>query len=143
MPILNYTTSIKAEKTLGEIQAMLGRAGAQAVMCEYDDGVVCALSFRIEHNSHPISFRMPANINNIYVILQRDSNVPRKLRTMDQAARVAWRVIKVWIEAQLALIEAEQAEMIQVFLPYAQDATGETLYSALASSQFKQLTHKV
>lgn len=49
MPILNYTTQIAAEKTAAEIQSMLAKAKAQAVMSEYDDdGVLCAISFRIK-----------------------------------------------------------------------------------------------
>jgi hypothetical protein len=34
MAILNYTTQISAEKTVTEIQAMLAKAKAQAIMTE-------------------------------------------------------------------------------------------------------------
>ena len=143
MPILNYTTTIKAEKTLGEIQAKLARFGAQAVMMEYDsDGVVNALSFRLSYNGQVIMFKMPARIERIYVVLQNDKGVPRRLVSMEQAAKVAWRIVKDWIEAQLALVEAEQAEMVEVFLPYAQDAQGTTLFEKLEQSNFGLLTHE-
>ncbi len=143
MPILNYMTQIHAEKTIGEIQQKLGRAGAQAVMTEFDDdGTVTSLSFRLTHCGQAIMFRMPARIDRIYVVLQNDSRVPRKLKTMDQAARVAWRIVKDWIEAQLALVEAEQAEMVEVFLPYAQNQEGKTLYESLEENSFKLLTHQ-
>lgn len=144
MPILNYTTSIAVEKTTSEIQGKLARAGAQAVMTEYDtEQVLCALSFRMLCNGVMVSFRLPAQIDRIYVLLQRDDKVPRKLRTRDQAARVAWRIIKDWIEAQLAIVEAEQAEMVEVFLPYAQNpATGKTLFEQLSNDQFALLDYK-
>lgn len=144
MPILNYTTSIAVEKTTSEIQGKLARAGAQAVMTEYDDEqVLCALSFRMLCNGIMVSFRLPAQIDRIYVLLQRDDKVPRKLKTRDQAARVAWRIIKDWIEAQLAIVEAEQAEMVEVFLPYAQNpATGKTLFEQLSNDQFALLDYK-
>ena len=144
MPILNYTTSIAVEKTTSEIQGKLARAGAQAVMTEYDDEqVLCALSFRMLCNGIMVSFRLPAHIDRIYVLLQRDDKVPRKLKTRDQAARVAWRIIKDWIEAQLAIVEAEQAEMVEVFLPYAQNpATGKTLFEQLSNDQFALLDYK-
>jgi hypothetical protein len=45
--------------------------------------------------------------------------VPSSKRNMQQAARVAWRIIKDWIEAQLALVESNQAVMAEVFFPYA------------------------
>ena len=144
MPILNYTTSIAVEKTTSEIQGKLARAGAQAVMTEYDaEQVLCALSFRMLCNGIMVSFRLPAQIDRIYVLLQRDDKVPRKLKTRDQAARVAWRIIKDWIEAQLAIVEAEQAEMVEVFLPYAQNpATGKTLFEQLSNDQFALLDYK-
>ena len=56
---------------------------------------------------------------------------------------MAWRIIKDWIEAQLAIVEAEQAEMVEVFLPYAQNpATGKTLFEQLSNDQFALLDYK-
>lgn len=144
MPILNYTTSIAVEKTTGQIQKKLVQAGAQAVMTEYDtEHVLCALSFRMPCSGIMVSFRLPAQIDRIYVLLQRDNKVPRNLKTREQAARVAWRIIKDWIEAQLALVEAEQAEMVEVFLSYAQNpVTGKTLFEQLSNDQFTMLEYK-
>ena len=141
MAILNYTTRIKAEKTASEIQEKLAKAKAQAIMSEYDDnGIMIAMSFRILSKHGMLSFRLPVNINGVYQSLSRDSKVPKKLKTREQAARVAWRITKDWIEAQLAIVEAEMAEIQEVFLPYMQSETGETLYNALESGGFKQLT---
>jgi hypothetical protein len=142
MAILNYTTSIAAEKTAMEIQAKLAKAKAQAVLCEYDsEGVLCAMSFRIQTRHGMVFFKMPANTDGVFRALHRDSKVPRKLKTKQQAANVAWRVLKDWIEAQLAIVEAEMAEIAEVFLPYAQDSRGQTLYRALEEQGFKALTH--
>ena len=142
MPSLNYTTAIKVEKTVGEIQAALAKAGAKAVMFEFEGPVVTAISFRIEYNGEDISFRLPSNIQSIFKILRNDSCIPRKLRTEEQASRVAWRIIKTWLLAQLAIVEAEQAEMAQVFLPYAQNpATGQTVFEAMQDGGLKQLTY--
>ena len=139
MPIANYTTSISADKTVGEIQGMLARAGACAVLFEFESSIVTSVSFRLVHNDAMISFRLPANIDKMYVYLQ-NSNVPRKYRSREQASRVAWRIIKDWLRAQLAIIETEQAEMVEVFLPYAQNpATGETLFKQLEAGGFKML----
>ena len=138
MAILNYTTSIATEKTAAEIQKKLAMTGAQAVMSEYDkDGVMCAMSFRID----TMFFRLPINIDGVYATLTKDSRVPRRLKTYEQSARVAWRIIKDWIEAQIAIIEAGQAELEQVFLPYAQNQDGKTLYEVVKDGGFKQLTN--
>jgi hypothetical protein len=141
MPILNYTTSISTEKTAAEIQRRLADAKAQAVMCEYDAaGVMCAMSFRIQLPSGPISFRLPANTEGVYRSLRDNRRVPSKYKTREQAARVVWRILKDWVEAQVAIVEADMAAMDEVFFPYAQsEITGETLYSRVKASGYKLL----
>lgn len=142
MAILNYTTSISTEKTAAEIQKKLASAKAQAVLCEYDDdGVMCAMSFRIMTPHGMISFRMPANTQGVHKALKSDDRVPKKLKTKEQAARVSWRILKDWIEAQLAIVNAEMADLTEVFLPYAQGESGQTMYEAMEQSGFKALTH--
>jgi len=125
MAILNYTTTINTEKTASEIQKKLASSGAQAVLSEYDNnGIMCAMSFRINN----IYFRLPINIEGVYKAMNKDSRIPRGYKTYSQASRVAWRIIKDWIEAQIAIIQAGQAELIQVFFPYAQNQLGQTIY---------------
>lgn len=143
MPILNYTTTIKAEKTVAEIQAKLGKAGAQAVMVEYDtDGDIKALSFRLDYMGQMIMFHMPARIERIQKVLNKDPKVPRKLKNWHQANRVGWRIVKDWVEAQLALVECDQADIVEVFLPYAQNpTTGQTIYQQLEHNSMGLLEH--
>lgn len=139
MPILNYTTEIAAEKTVAQIQAMLAKAKAQAVMSEYDsEGVLVAISFRIITPSGLLTFRLPGNVQKTYQVLVRQ-RVPAKLQSRDQAARVAWRIIKDWLEAQLALVSAEMVDLEQVFLPYAQMTNGDTFYEIMKSKSFDGL----
>jgi hypothetical protein len=61
------------------------------------------------------------------------------MRTKEQAARIAWRIVKDWLEAQLAMIEAGLVDLQQVFLPYAQDATGRTFYKLMRERKFQPL----
>jgi hypothetical protein len=139
MPILNYTTSITAEKTIGEMQKLLARAKAQSIQTDYDgEGCVSALSFRIPTRFGVLSFLLPANVDAIQIVLQREQ-VPMRLRTREQAARVAWRITKDWLEAQLALVSAGMADMEQVFLPYAQNERGQTVFETLRESNFRGL----
>lgn len=140
MPILNYTTSINPEKTVAEIQKKLAIAGAEAVLCEYDeDGLMKAISFRIKTPGGSLSFRLPSNKEGVYRKLVDNPRIPRKLRTYEQATRVAWRILKDWLEAQLAIIDVEMADIKEVFLPYAQNKQGKTLYESLSENQFKLL----
>lgn len=120
---------------------MLAEHGARAVMTEYDDaGVVSAVSFRLDYKGQGVFFRLPSNVDPVYVILQNKADRASH-RTRDHAAAVAWRVIRQWIEAQLAIVQAEQVEMVEVFLPFAQNPqTGETVFEQLARNKFALLT---
>jgi len=140
MPIKNYTTQIKAGKTAMEIQDILRCGRARSVLMEYDqEGVLCSLSFTVETPRGAIAFRLPASIDNTLAVLRRQ-RVPSRLQTREQAARVAWRIIKDWVAAQLALVETEMVSLDQVFLPYALVNGQETVYDRLAEGGLKLLT---
>lgn len=136
MPLLNYTTKIAADKTAAEIQKLLARAGAEAVMVRYSEHPT-ALSFLIPTQFGPRSFTLPVDPQPVYKVLLRQSSygaknkIPRSYATMEQAARVAWRITKDWIEAQLAIIETEMVTLEQVMLPYMDAGGGQTVYAAL------------
>jgi len=134
MPLLNYTTSIAPQKTVMEIQSLLARAGANAIMADYDkDGNVVALSFRIDMDGKPLSFKLPTDWEPVHRTLNRQ-NVSPKYKTPEQALRVAWRITKDWVEAQLAIIETQMVTTAQVFLPYAVTNSGQTVYEYMASN---------
>jgi hypothetical protein len=131
--MLNYTTKVPAERSLGEISRLLAKSGASAVMHEYDDsGDIKSLSFKMKLDGQEIGFRLPANWSGIESIMleerrNRNSTLRPWMLEKDHFVNVSWRVIKDWIEAQLALIEANQATAQQVFLPYAITQNGQTL----------------
>ncbi|QCR23759.1 hypothetical protein [Pontibacter sp. SGAir0037] len=140
MPILNYTTKVPATKTVGEIQEVLAKAGASKIMIDYIDREPVAVSFlAIMQNGTELSFRLPCDWEGVLAALGRDK-VERKFLTPEHAKMVAWRTVKQWVEAQLAFIEAEQATMAQVFLPYAVTSTGETMYDRLINDSKRLLT---
>ena len=136
MPILNYTTKVPVSSTMAEIQKILVKAGANAVLSEYGpDGSVSAVSFRIEDKSGPIHYKLPADIDGVERALKKD----KEYRDRAHAERVAWRIVKDWIEAQMAIVQAQMAELPQVFLPYAQTNTGETVYERIKGNGYKLL----
>jgi hypothetical protein len=142
--LLNYTTSISGDKTVSEIQGKLALAGARQVLHEYDGfGNVSSVSFRINTQFGEMAFRLPANIRAVEEVLKRQARAGKIARKFEndpaQAARVAWRILKDWIEAQLALIETGMVTVEQVFLPYAQNATGQTIYESLLEKKFSGL----
>lgn len=137
--ILNYTTEIAPQKTLSEITELLVQAKAEAILSEYKDGTVTAISFRIKTEFGILTYRLPANIDGVQIALQQDKALPYKLRTQEHATRVAWRIIKDWLEAQLALIRANLVSLDQVFLPFAQDGQGRTVYDRMREKRFEGL----
>lgn len=141
MPILNYTTSIAVDKTVAEIQAKLVKAKAGAVLAEYDGaGNITALSFKSQTAFGLMAFRLPADPRPMAQVFKNSvqaGTLPRRyLNDLDQARRVTWRIIKDWVEAQLALIETGMVTTEQVFLPYAQNQSGQTLYESLVEKKF-------
>jgi hypothetical protein len=127
MPIKNYTTSISEEKTVGEIMGLLAAKGARSIQVVYDDqSRPQGISFVLLIHNLPIPFRLPCNFEGVHKSLaagySRESARRRWERNpmnLNQSRRIAWRIIKDWVAAQMALIEAEQASLAQVFLPYA------------------------
>ncbi|MGV3588579.1 MAG: hypothetical protein ACO1OF_16355 [Adhaeribacter sp.] len=136
MAILNYTTKISASKTVGEIQELLTQAGARRVIVDNNlEREPVSISFQIEITEGvPVYFSLPCNWEGVLAALVKDK-VDSRYRNPDQAKRVAWRVVKDWIEAQLAIIYAQQATLLQVFLPYAQTKDGNTLYDHVMNNQ--------
>lgn len=141
MPILNYTTKVAATRTAAEIQSMLAGKGAKRVSVDYDlQGDPTAVEFMIEVHKQPVWFKLPCNVEGVFKAMQREgSGIARKLQNKPQAQRAAWRIVKDWIAVQLALVEANQVEMAEVFLPYVIDNKGESMYARFKDSQQKQL----
>lgn len=134
--LLNYTTKTRAEQTIGEIQKMLSSHGVTAIMTEYDGPNVSAVSFKMNVDGNPMGFKLPCNWLSVMEILKEPKH-RTKLRCRideidEQAIRTAWRIIKDWIEAQLALVEVNMVTIPQVFLPYTIMGDGRTLSDHVA-----------
>ena len=62
--------------------------------------------------------------------------IPGRYANEEHAYRVAWRIIKDWIEAQMSLLETEMVRMEEIFLPYVITGTGQTVYQVMAEKHF-------
>jgi hypothetical protein len=133
MAILNYTTQIDVEKTIGEIQRCLSLHGASSIKTDYEDGIVKAISFLISFGGQPIGYKLPTDWQPVLEVMKKDTKVPRRLLTKEQAVRVAWRIVKDWIEAQMAIVETRMVEIGDVFLPYMVMKGGKTLAEQVRS----------
>lgn len=132
MAIKNYTTSIDVYKSLGEIQGALASHGARKIMVDYDEaGNPTGVTFGIETPDGNRAFCLPSNVAGVRAVFAQ-----QKVKdTAGQAERTAWRNVRDWIMAQMAIIEAGQVEMEEVFLPYLTDRNGRTLYQLYQGGQ--------
>jgi hypothetical protein len=139
MAILNYTTTINAFKTVSEIEYILMKHNAKSIMKNYEGESIIGLSFLIDTGNQQIPVRLPVKINEcLEVMKQEKRNNPRSSikATREQAERVAWRILKDWVEAQMALLDIEMVRFEEIFLPYIETTSGQTIYERLESQQF-------
>lgn len=139
--LLNYTTSIEASKTLGEIMGILQAHRVRAINTLYaNDGCVSGLAFEVAVNGTPLYFKLPARIEAVEKVMEiqrKQGKMRPGLVNREQATRVAWRILKDWVEAQMALIDTGMVQMQEVFLPYMlADKEGRTVYEIMEGGRF-------
>lgn len=132
--LLNYSTSIGVNRTLGEITGILVAHNAIGIETEYRQGELSAMSFRVTTAAGDLAFRLPARSASIKKIME-DDKLPGWSKP-GQPQRVAWRIIKDWVEAQMALIDVGMVRLEEVFLPYAIAQNGQTFYELVVSKNF-------
>lgn len=139
MAILNYTTTVSAFKTAGEIEEILANHRAKSVMKNYENGTITGLSFLVDTGVQQIPVKLPVKVDECLKVLKKEKREnPRKQikDTWEQAERVAWRILKDWVEAQMALLDIEMVRFEEIFLPYIETTNGQTIYERLEEKQF-------
>ena len=135
MPLLNYTTSVAATRTAAEMTHVLAVKGASQIMMTYDTGRPTGLAFAMPTAHGLRRFTLPVNVERVAKVLRNDRRVPPRYKSPEQAERVAWRIIKDWLEAQLAITETEMVTLDQVMLPYMQSDDGRTVWELYLDQQ--------
>ncbi len=135
-PIANYTTSVSTIKTVGEIQGILVGHGAKSILINYaDNGVAESLSFIVKTPYGDMPIRLPTDAKAVLRVME-EQGVPRRYLTYEQAVKVAWRIVKDWVRAQMAILETEMVKMQEIFLPYVITPGGQTIYEVMAQKHF-------
>lgn len=134
MGILNYSTKIAARKSANECQDALAKHGATRVAVMYDGGTPTAIAFAIFTEFGVRQFELAANSPGVDKAMRSDPTIPKHYHSAEQADRVAWRILKDWITAQLAIIEAGITTLDEVMLPYMLTNSGRTLSQEYRSS---------
>lgn len=133
MAILNYTTQIDAFKTVSEIEYILMKHKAKSIMKNYEGESISGLSFLIDTGRQQVPVKLPVRIDECLKVLQKEKQRGTKniKATREQAERVAWRILKDWIESQMALLDIEMVRFEEIFLPYIELQGGQTIYEKL------------
>ncbi|GAI93916.1 unnamed protein product, partial [marine sediment metagenome] len=107
---------------------------------EYDDrGRITALAFKVRMPNRDLPIRLPIDAAATLRVLQRQADnreIPARYAKEEHAYRVAWRIIKDWVEAQMSLLQTEMVRMEQIFLPYVITPGGKTVYQVMVEKQF-------
>lgn len=94
-------------------------------------GQPVGVMFAIETTAGTRGFSLPANVEGVRAVFTK-----QKVKTAaGQAERTAWRNVRDWVMAQMAIIEAGQVEMEEVFLPYLTNSRGQTIYQLYQGGQ--------
>ena len=138
MPILNYTTTIDPLKTQSEIERILVKHNAKSIMKNYDGEYVTSMSFLIDNGINQVPVKMPVKAAECLRVLEKEKAAGGKniKATRAQAERVAWRILKDWLEAQMALLDVNMVSLQEIFLPYIVDKSGQTVYEKLEQRNF-------
>ncbi len=141
----NYTTTVPASKSIGEILGLLQEFGADEIMLTNKDKKAVGLSFSMVCQGQKLYFSVPANIDKCHSALW-DAYINGKTRYQkeykdlrDQAEKVAWRILRDWVHAQLSIVSLEMVEIAQVFMGniITDLGTQKTLYDRMVDNRLK------
>jgi hypothetical protein len=128
MPLKDYTTIVSVSRSITEITKALVMAGARGIAQEYDDDArVVGLEFVIPMPDGVGRYVLPVRASAVQQVLL-EQRVDQKYRSIEHADRVAWRIMRDWILAQLAIIETQMVSLPQVMLPYMRTNDGATIF---------------
>jgi hypothetical protein len=107
---------------------------------KFQNGSVKDIYFKIILHNKELPFRLPAKAERVYQSLWGEKQEWEQRRYGEgwrqQAERIAWRICKTWLEAQITLINLEQAKLEEVFLPYLVMPSNKTLFEKMEHNQF-------
>lgn len=100
MAIKNYTSTVSVNQSMAEIQGALASHGARKIMVDFDEqGQPEGIAFGIETPGGPRAFNLPANVEGVRAVFAQQKVKPQE----GQAERTAWRNIRDWVMAQMAI----------------------------------------
>lgn len=144
MNLKNYTSSVPVINSINRIEHRLAQAGATHIAKSYNGERPIGMIFQIPVGNLPMTFKLPAKPEKVFEFMIKQRNRPPKGSALEtlrmQAERTAWKILSDWIDIQVSLIQVDQVEAVEVFLPYVYDGkNNQTLFEKMKENNFKQL----
>lgn len=159
MFLKNYTSNVPVSQTIYRIEQVLIKCGVLGIAKEYTgtDGKIAAITFRINDKGREFTVRLPADVEKAQDALWMDyvgddklndkggfadyGNRKQKRRKdfAEQAGKTAWKIIQDWVEVQMSMIQLQQAESLEVFMPYVVVNGGQSFYKSIAAGGYRAL----
>lgn len=142
--IKNFSTNVPAVSTIAEIEKMLTKYGATHIMKEYDGQIPMMLVFAITTQHGKMGIRLPIHPDRVLAVFKKQVSahlLPNKYWdgewAIAQAHRVAWRVVKDWLDAQFTILNIEMVQLEEIFLSYIyNDRLKKTVFEMLEDGKF-------
>ncbi len=136
-------TEIAPSKSAAEITSLLVRSGARRIEMEYGDGgkiIGLRFDFQMPATGKLYRYGMPVRTETIYKQLAgRQRGYVDRAKLQAKAERIAWRQLFRWTQVQMAMIDMGMARPTEIFMPYALNAAGQTLYQVYEAQELKML----
>ena len=144
MKLKNYTSEVPAERNMQNIETMLMQFGASHISKTIENKEVDGFYFQIFVGGVPMSFKLPVEVEAVEKLLlaeQRRLSPSSRERIKAQAKRTAWALLRDWIHVQLSMVQMQQVEAVQIFLPFMCIPNSDrTFFERLKENNFKQIT---
>jgi hypothetical protein len=136
----DYTTTVAVHTSMAEIQRALVRGGARAIAQSYDaNGRVTGLEFTLPSPAGMSSYALPVRPDRVAAVLKEQRAEPR-YRTDQHVEKVAWRILRDWVLAQLAIMETQMVSLPEIMLPFMRTEGGATVFELYDQGAMRALT---
>ena len=133
--IKNYTS--KSLNSINKIQEILAKHKCTRIMFGYnDDGTIKDIQFGMLVDGKEIGYKLPCRVEKVAAVLYGVRYEGLNDTKREQAYRTAWANVRDWVDAQMAMIDTEQAEIAQIFLPYAVRGDGKTYFEVIKENPY-------
>jgi hypothetical protein len=145
--IKNRTSVVTVSKSITKIEDCLVAHGAKDILKTYVDGRPNGLAFIINIGESSVPFKIPSRVDRIVSKMTEKRKRLRKGsidKITQQAERTAWKILSDWVEIQMTIVDLDQAEIMEVFMPYIYDRSKEqTFFDKAKQNNFSMmLEHK-